>query len=515
MKQVSTKLIIALLSLFAFQFTYGDDEYSGIDGAIQWAQDNGVAYNVFTTVAQYDAYASTHGLATSGDLHNAAVRQGFFQGGPGDDSLFGNGSGFTGDPGVYTLYNSDGSSIKVTFEIEQVVHPEQTIPIGSSKSVSITGGITLPITHPKTGTISPKQGSGSYTYELLNGKVSENGRKITYGTIKYTNINSQQTLVTGIDFRNSSVIELVDTGQTVSMAYGNEFMLVGPIERFTLPDWTYAYYQPEYYYVTDNSKPVGYRYTPTDIRVTIEVVPESVNLLPKINLLLQHLGRYDDAARNFLKERPALADLLYKNVVETYPITQEERELNELALEAFIGGYPFLKYPENDVNYEDDYPALTEVLEVFVPYYSKDNKMVTIISNLTGVSKSDIIEDLRWGNGPEVHIKQLGKKADGTDIHGEFKPQEPDKIFIDIDVVLAFEALSKVNNPTEEQTKQLQLFNGFITFSVLIHEYVHFADFDFDKLMENREELGLVFEQLFNNGHFEIDPNGKIVGISK
>lgn len=114
-----------------------------------------------------------------------------------------------------------------------------------------------------------------------------------------------------------------------------------------------------------------------------------------------------------------------------------------------------------------------------------------------------------------MHIEDLGVDANGDQYKGKFNPSEPNKIFIDIDLVNYLEQLSDIENPTSQEQQQLSLLNGLIVFSVCLHELVHYEDFQFDGNMQDTPhlELGLLFEELFNGGYYEFDPNGQIIII--
>lgn len=179
-----------------------------------------------------------------------------------------------------------------------------------------------------------------------------------------------------------------------------------------------------------------------------------------------------------------------------------------------VSAFPFFKYPDGS-NYSTQYENLTVLLKEYIPTLSTDSRLLNIINQLTGVSVSEIANDLKWNKGPEVHIEDLGVDANGDQYKGKFNPSEPNKIFIDIDLVNYLEQLSDIENPTSQEQQQLSLLNGLIVFSVCLHELVHYEDFQFDGNMQDTPhlELGLLFEELFNGGYYEFDPNGQIIII--
>jgi hypothetical protein len=166
---------------------------------------------------------------------------------------------------------------------------------------------------------------------------------------------------------------------------------------------------------------------------------------------------------------------------------------------------PFFKYPLQS-NYEILYPHFTSIVknDLNDPYFSEDENLKNIIHNLTGVSQEQIKKDLQWGYGVEIRIEQLGVHPTQGEIKGKFNPTNPNVIYIDIDLVIAYEqeASNGINSPNAIAL------NSLITFSVLLHELVHYEDYQFDNIMNNSVELGLYFESLFNGGFYEFNPNG-------
>jgi len=80
----------------------------------------------------------------------------------------------------------------------------------------------------------------------------------------------------------------------------------------------------------------------------------------------------------------------------------------------------------------------------------------------------------------------------------------PKIIKIDIDLVNLYE------NANESDMAPLQL---LITFSTLLHELVHYEDYQFDNIMQNDIELGLYFEYLYMGGYYELDDNNNVIFI--
>jgi hypothetical protein len=181
---------------------------------------------------------------------------------------------------------------------------------------------------------------------------------------------------------------------------------------------------------------------------------------------------------------------------------------------SLVTPFPLFQYPLNS-NYTILYPNFTVLVKEYIPSLKTDQRLINTIHKLTNVNIQTIIDKLTWGNGPEINIVQLGNDPQGNEYHGKFNITEPDKIFIDIDLVNQLEQMSNISNPTQQQQQQLGMLNALVVFSVCLHEYVHYSDFAFDGSMQDNEnlELGLLFEELFLGGYYEFSPNGNIVFI--
>jgi hypothetical protein len=222
--------------------------------------------------------------------------------------------------------------------------------------------------------------------------------------------------------------------------------------------------------------------------------------------------------KNWLtKPYPQGASDEIKDMIENYVNSANAdlafaEELIDSALQGtLISSKPFFKYPPNS-NYATLYPNFTSLVKDYMEYLRNDNNLINTISDLTGQSNSTIIEHLTWGRVAEINVVQLGNAPDGTQYKGMFNPLYPDKIFIDIDLVQYLENLTNQNG---ENDSQVQLLNGLIVFSVCLHELVHFEDFNFDGLMQgnNDEDLGELFEAIYQGGYFEFDENHDVVFI--
>ncbi|MCK6607828.1 MAG: hypothetical protein L6Q46_05925 [Flavobacterium sp.] len=191
------------------------------------------------------------------------------------------------------------------------------------------------------------------------------------------------------------------------------------------------------------------------------------------------------------------------------------KELIDLEINGnLLSFFPSFKYPAGS-NYSTLYPNFTILVKEYIPLLKNDQRLLNTINRLTGVSISTIKQDLTWGNGPEINITQLGLDLSGNPYYGKFNILEPNKIYIDIDLIQQIEALSNIPNPTPQQNQQIGFLNALITFSVCLHEYVHYSDFAFDGTMQDNEnlELGLLFEEIYLGGYYEFNPNGNVIFI--
>lgn len=250
----------------------------------------------------------------------------------------------------------------------------------------------------------------------------------------------------------------------------------------------------------------------------------------KSTLSPQQLPIYNSAIQQYLLnnviEAPKLTlndPLLTNNDnnTTTYIISPEAINFVIELIESEINGilisfFPTFKYPINS-NYSSIYPNFTILIKEYIPLLKNDQRLITTIHNLTNVPISNIINDLTWEKGPEINITQLGLDINGNEYHGKFNIENPEKIYIDIDLVLEIEELSNLTNPTQQEQQQLAFLNAMITFSVCLHEYVHYSDFAFDGTMQDNEtlELGLLFEEIYLGGYYEFTPNGNVIFIKK
>ena len=174
-----------------------------------------------------------------------------------------------------------------------------------------------------------------------------------------------------------------------------------------------------------------------------------------------------------------------------------------------ITPFPLFRY--SDSTYINQYPNFTNLIKNYIPELQNDILLIETISDLTGVSEDSIKQDLQWGQGPNIVIEELGYQLndDGEyeDIFGQFQPENPSQIKIDISLVNLLENISNIENPQQQDVESLNKLKLLIVFSVCIHEYVHYADYDYDNLMEG-EQLALLYESLYLGGYYVIGQTG-------
>src|SRR5690606_4545740 len=73
--------------------------------------------------------------------------------------------------------------------------------------------------------------------------------------------------------------------------------------------------------------------------------------------------------------------------------------------ETIINFFPYFKYPF-DTNYANSYPEFTYLIQTEIPLLKNNGSLCNLIANLTGISVSQVKENLTWGKGPEINIVQ-------------------------------------------------------------------------------------------------------------
>ena len=186
--------------------------------------------------------------------------------------------------------------------------------------------------------------------------------------------------------------------------------------------------------------------------------------------LIGYLELYDTPEqKEFIKTTViGLADGITNNV---------HRILNERAPNNFstLSPYPYVKYPEDKIaEYISNYPKFTAVLRNDIPNVANNDVILNAINGLTD-APIDVIKDaLKWGNGPEIIIEQLGTNESGDEKNGVYRGHLFENainiLFIDVDLVLEFE-----QSDNDELSDAL----GFLLAVTVLHEYVHFADMNY------------------------------------
>ncbi|SDQ11895.1 hypothetical protein [Flagellimonas zhangzhouensis] len=158
--------------------------------------------------------------------------------------------------------------------------------------------------------------------------------------------------------------------------------------------------------------------------------------------------------------------------VETRTLAQNV--INSRYAHTCVSPFPFVKYPTGS-NYHILYPKLTQYLKSQLPNVANIPKITNAIHQFTQLPINQIQNDLQWGKGPEVHIAQLDNYPDCNtcteDTVGYFdKPENPNKIFLDIDYVAQLENGTLIENDNDAAI--------FFLGTTILHEYVHYGDYN-------------------------------------
>jgi len=242
--------------------------------------------------------------------------------------------------------------------------------------------------------------------------------------------------------------------------------------------------------------------------------PNNNNGTSNNNTLQTFYQGLSPAQQSFLSSNQAIynqiGDYLNNNSFAPQAISIAGYMVNAGMNNTLVTVSPFFKYPDGS-DYAAQYPEFTYLIKEYIPSFKNNIHLINTITQLTNISAEDVVKNLTWDKGPEIHIEDLGYSPDGSQIKGKFNPSEPDKIYIDKDLVDYLENFAIANGETNE----LGAIRALVTFSVCLHELVHYADYDFDGLMQGNVnlELGLLFEKLYQGGYFEFDTNGEVVFI--
>ncbi|TVZ16484.1 hypothetical protein [Maribacter sp. MAR_2009_72] len=180
------------------------------------------------------------------------------------------------------------------------------------------------------------------------------------------------------------------------------------------------------------------------------------------------------------------------------------KEFGLKALEAWMDGYsvisitPLVKYPVGS-DYDSNYKKLTEYLKNQLPTLANNTAIVNAFKEYTNATTEQIEQILKWGDGPEIVIKQL------ESVSGHFS--EPNTLEIDIDLINNLE-----NSVSGSTYSESLLF--FIAVTIL-HEAVHYGDFKYnnDYWTGNypyTNEEGWRFENQVYGGAVIINEEGEI-----
>lgn len=180
------------------------------------------------------------------------------------------------------------------------------------------------------------------------------------------------------------------------------------------------------------------------------------------------------------------------------------KEFGLKALEAWMDGYsvisitPIVKYPVGS-DYDSNYKKLTEYLKNQLPTLANNTAIVNAFKEYTNATTEQIEQILKWGDGPEIVIKQL------ESVSGHFS--EPNTLEIDIDLINNLE-----NSVSGSTYSESLLF--FIAVTIL-HEAVHYGDFKYnnDYWTGNdpyTNEEGWRFENQVYGGAVIINEEGEI-----
>lgn len=167
-------------------------------------------------------------------------------------------------------------------------------------------------------------------------------------------------------------------------------------------------------------------------------------------------------------------------------IDQDAEQFVKELIDSEINGnllsfFPTFKYPAGS-NYATQYPKLTEYLKNKIPELKNNQFIINKLVQYSELSSQQVINDLKWGQGPTIQIAQLDSR--GVNCYGIFSSATPNVLTIDIDFVNLLE-----NSTPGPEGDSL----AFLLGVTILHEYVHLGDF-VDGIDQPGEE-GLLFEQ--------------------
>ncbi len=138
----------------------------------------------------------------------------------------------------------------------------------------------------------------------------------------------------------------------------------------------------------------------------------------------------------------------------------------------FVSYKPTFRFP-GDSNYTYLYPKLTEYLKNKMPNIKNIPVITNAIKDITGLSISQIQNDLEWGSGPTIIVMQLDNYSSTTDANtaGLFDGKNnTDILYLDLDFV---------NRLENEEFYDQEFQDSYLFFMgvTVLHEYVHYGDY--------------------------------------
>lgn len=164
-----------------------------------------------------------------------------------------------------------------------------------------------------------------------------------------------------------------------------------------------------------------------------------------------------------------------------------------------VTAFPLVKYPLGS-KYSKLYPKLTEYLKNQLPKIADNQFIVDKLVLYGDLNETQVKNRLKWGQGPTIEIVQLGVDSNGNELHAKFNGNNPDTIFLDIDLV----------NDLENSNDGSEYADG-LTFLVgvsVLHEFVHYSEYTDETW--NSPESGNLFE-IATYGQIIFRDNAEIV----
>ena len=132
------------------------------------------------------------------------------------------------------------------------------------------------------------------------------------------------------------------------------------------------------------------------------------------------------------------------------------------------------------------YPRFRAVVANLKSLVENDEVILFSLITWTGLSKADILNHLTFGQGPLIIIKDIVNQFGNTKVYGSFNKTTPNQLNISKSFVLGLEG-AKLGT-TQEAT-------AFLLAVTVLHEYVHYGDFQTGDLTPPGVEEGTQFEK--------------------